>query len=51
MIDLNEKNNGVIVASGIAVFDPEIDNTFIQVFSRADSAMYVRKRILKRIED
>ena len=50
-IDINEKNHGVIVSSGIAVYDSSIDNTFIQVFARADSKMYARKRYLKNLDE
>lgn len=31
----------------MAVYDPKVDNTISQVFSRADALMYERKRYLK----
>ena len=47
-IQLNIKaRRGVIVSSGLAVFIPEQDNTFIQVFNRADEEMYQRKHEIK----
>ena len=43
-------NTGKAVASlGMADFDPERDNTFHAVFSRADGLMYERKQELKRM--
>lgn len=43
-------NTGNVVASlGMADFDPETDNTFHAVFSRADGLMYERKQELKRM--
>ena len=43
-------NTGNVVASlGVADFDPESDNTFHAVFSRADGRMYERKQELKRM--
>ena len=47
-IQLNIKaRRGVIVSSGLAIFIPEKDNTFIQVFNRADEEMYQRKHEIK----
>ena len=43
-------NTGNVVASlGMVDFDPETDNTFHAVFSRADGLMYERKQELKRM--
>ena len=38
-----------VVSSGMAVFDPNVDNTFRSVFEKADERMYERKRHLKSI--
>ena len=38
---------GVIVASGIALFDPQNDHTVADVFKRADEQMYENKKALK----
>ena len=38
-----------VVSSGMALFDPNIDNTYRSVFERADEKMYERKRHLKSI--
>lgn len=43
----NSKNNGTVVASGMAVFSYDSDTTFIDVFRRADSDMYNNKKELK----
>lgn len=42
-----KKRKGVVVASGLSTYLPDQDNTFIQVFNRADRAMYQRKHELK----
>lgn len=47
-IDQNLKNKEmIIISAGMAVYDPKVDNTISQVFSRADALMYERKRYLK----
>ena len=47
-IDKNLKGDGIIIISaGMAAYDKNIDNTFLQVFARADKEMYARKSILK----
>ena len=46
-IEANMKKRGVVVSSGLSTFMPEKDNTFIQVFNRADQQMYKRKHELK----
>ena len=38
---------GVIIASGMALFDPRADHTVADVFKRADTQMYVNKKELK----
>ena len=38
---------GVIVASGIALFDPKNDHTVADVFKKADEQMYANKKQLK----
>ena len=47
-IQLNIKSRrGVIVSSGLSIFNPDKDNTLIQVFNRADEEMYQRKHMIK----
>lgn len=46
-IDANKKYKGVIVSSGMSVYERDKDNTFSQVFVRADQNMYERKHELK----
>ncbi len=43
----NHKRGGVVVAFGIAVYDPEKDSCVSDVFERADSSMYENKKELK----
>ena len=47
MIDENNMNGGVVISGGMAVFDPEIDESYNDAFKRADELMYVRKNCLK----
>ncbi len=47
LIDENRKNGKVIVSSGMAVFDSGIDESYTEVFIRADKKMYERKMELK----
>ena len=42
-----EKGNIIVISAGTADYDPERDSTIIQVFTRADREMFVRKRSLK----
>ncbi len=42
----NLRTNGVVIASGMADYDPKTDKNFRAVFERADAKMYVRKREL-----
>lgn len=46
-IDNNKKSDKVVVASGIARYQPEIDKNYVSVFERADRRMYIRKKELK----
>ena len=39
----NRKNGKVIIASGMAEFNPESDSSVADVFERADSLMYKTK--------
>ena len=43
----NLKKNAVVIAAGLAVFDPAGDKSFRRVFERADLLMYQRKNELK----
>ena len=42
-----EQRIPVSIASGSAVYDPHIDNSFADVFNRADDVMYKQKRKMK----
>jgi GGDEF domain-containing protein len=42
-----KKKAGDIVASGIALYDPQEDHTVADVFKRADQDMYANKKELK----
>ena len=42
-----KRRAGVVVASGISLFDPQSDHTVADVFKRADQEMYKNKRELK----
>ena len=46
-IMMNVKKRGVVVSSGMSTFSPGQDNTYIQVFNRADKEMYQRKHEIK----
>ena len=47
VIDNQRKNEGPIVASGMAVYNPQHDRMFTDVFERADTMMYENKKWLK----
>ena len=49
MIEENQKNGGIVIASGMDVYNEEYDSDFNSVFNRADQKMYIRKRFLKEI--
>ena len=46
-IEENLRTGGVVASLGMAEFDPNIDQSFHEVFKRADSLMYERKMQLK----
>ena len=46
-IEENLRSGGVVASLGMAVFDSSIDHSFYNVFTRADSLMYERKKQLK----
>lgn len=46
-IEENRSKGSVVVSSGMAVFDPGIDESYTEVFIRADKKMYERKMALK----
>ena len=37
----------ISIARGVATYDPETDASFVDVFNRADDAMYQNKRMMK----
>lgn len=37
----------ISIASGVATYNPDTDTSFVDVFNRADDAMYQNKRIMK----
>ena len=47
VISVCEANITVSVARGIALYDPDIDNVYEDVFSKADQAMYLNKDQVK----
>ena len=49
IVELNQKDGKVVVASGLATFRPGIDNSYRKVFERADHRMYERKSNLKQM--
>lgn len=49
ILDNKEKGNGPVVATGMAVYDPEKDLKASDVFDRADNLMYKNKKELKGI--
>ena len=50
MIDENCCNGSIVISSGMAVFDPDLDESYTEVFIRADKKMYERKMALKAME-
>ena len=46
-IESNIGTDRVVASLGLAVYDPEKDQSFHEVFKRADSMMYERKKQLK----
>lgn len=49
-IERNVKDEGVIIASGIAIYSPSKDMCFRTIFERADLRMYDCKSVLKSME-
>ena len=47
LIDTNNRDGKVVVSSGMAVFDSSVDESYTEVFIRADKNMYERKQALK----
>ena len=43
----NNENNDVVIACGLAAYNKELDEEFIDVFNRADKNMYETKKKLK----
>ena len=50
MIDESQRNGKVVVASGMAVYMPGKDESYNDVFKRADEMMYKRKQELKAMK-
>ena len=48
-IEKNLKSKAVVIAIGMAEYNPEQDDCYKQVFERADVKMYQRKQDLKKI--
>lgn len=46
-IEGNIGSNNVVISLGMAVFEPGVDQSFHEVFKRADNNMYKRKEELK----
>ena len=42
-------NGGIVIAAGLAEYDPATDKTTEDVFRRADALMYENKKLLKRM--
>lgn len=49
-IEKNKQEGKVVISSGLEEFNPEKDDNFMKIFSRADSRMYERKKELKGIQ-
>ncbi len=48
VLENKETGSGPILASGMAEYDPQIDNFVTEIFDRADKEMYENKQDLKR---
>ena len=46
-VKTDEADVAVSVAKGLALYDPARDSQFVDVFNRADTAMYENKRSMK----
>lgn len=51
MVDKNQIVGGPVIAAGISLYDSGNDTRFDDVFTRADSTMYTRKRELKMVKE
>ena len=49
VIEKNVGTTNVVASLGLAEFDPDTDNTFHAVFTKADARMYERKQELKKM--
>ena len=49
-VELEDKKIPVSIAKGFAKFDAEKDSEFVDVFNRADDAMYENKRVMKGLK-
>lgn len=47
IIDQNQKDGKVVVSSGMAIYEADKDESYNDVFNRADACMYERKKALK----
>ena len=50
VIENKKKGEGVIIAAGMAEYNPENDNFVSDIFERADKEMYEDKKKLKALE-
>lgn len=46
-IECNRKSGDIVISSGFADYNPNLDKGFIRLFERADKEMYARKQELK----
>ena len=49
LVEENMKNGLVVVSSGCDIYDPDSDESYNDVFKRADRKMYERKSLLKQM--
>jgi len=50
ILENKKKDSGVILASGMSVYNPESDKLVSDIFKRADQAMYENKKQLKSVD-
>jgi diguanylate cyclase (GGDEF)-like protein len=50
LITQNKENGGIVIASGMDVYKAGTDNSYDDVFNRADEKMHIRKKALKGSE-
>lgn len=50
LIDINKENKSIVIASGMDIYKPGKDNSYDDVFNRADDRMHARKKALKGSE-